>query len=137
MKDNQPPQGQIPPDADGQVGVNLEADHQHGVVRIRFQKSVTWMALPPDLARDFARHMLKMAEQIDQAEDFITWAVFSNPDDHPGLWVARKFKGLRPTGEHYIAPSRSDVRRMIPGIENLVIIERNEGDPPNLVETWI
>lgn len=136
MKDNQPPPEPIPPDADGQVGVNLDADHQNGVVCIRFQKSITWMALPPHLARDFAKQMIKMAEQIDQASTFVTWGVFFNPDDHPGMWVARKFMGLRPT-DVLIAPSRSDVRRMIPGIENMVIIERCEGDPPNLMETWI
>jgi len=136
MKDNQSPE-ENPDHEDGQVGVSLFADHVEGIVRIQFEQSITWIALPTRLARELAHGILIKAEEVEKAQAFVSWGIFFGPYDHPGKWVARRFQGTQPTQEIHVGDSHEQVREAIPGLENLVLVPRQEGDPPFLVETWI
>lgn len=63
-----------------------------------------------------------------------SWAVYRNPSDYPGKWVARRFKNGKPTKTVLVAASLEQVRAMLPA--RLVCVGRFEEDPPQLLETW-
>jgi hypothetical protein len=59
------PDGKLAPDDEGGLNAALVADHQHGMVRIEFGKNLSWLALPPDSARQLAASLITFADQLD------------------------------------------------------------------------
>jgi hypothetical protein len=66
----------------------------------------------------------------------VTWTIYDNPKDCPGMYVMRKFIGGEPTHEVY---SHKDIHRL----RDLMIrsgracFTRSEGDDAAIVETWL
>jgi hypothetical protein len=71
----------------------------------------------------------------NKADALVTWAVYYNPTDQPGKYVARKFIGETPTHECAVGETLEAVRAAIPPW--MVCLARHEDDPANVVEAWI
>lgn len=69
------------------------------------------------------------------------WTVYDHPSDYPNSYVARRFdidgKGVSPTGSLIIAPDLGTLRDMLEFEMHLTRLPRDEGDDPNIIETWI
>jgi hypothetical protein len=69
------------------------------------------------------------------------WTVYKNPKDYPGKYVARLFevdgKGARPTGSIIIMDELDDLRDILAFDMHLTPLNRNDGDDPVIVETWL
>lgn len=61
--------------------------------------------------------------------------VYKNPDDYPEKYVARLFDGTKSTHIVALAESLEELRAAKP--ERMDRIERQEKDPPKIVETWL
>lgn len=67
------------------------------------------------------------------------WTVYDNPKDFPGSHVARRFEfadGQPVATSDIIQGELSDIREAFDRC-GLVCLMRNEGDEPQIVETWI
>lgn len=62
------PRENISEDDAGELRVALAADRAHGVVRIAFGASITWMALPAEDARALAQMLVEMADEVDRGK---------------------------------------------------------------------
>jgi hypothetical protein len=69
------------------------------------------------------------------------WTVYKNPTDYPGKFVARRFDidadGPKPSASVIIAPSLKTLRSILAFEMHLICMPRNEGDEPQIVETWL
>jgi hypothetical protein len=69
------------------------------------------------------------------------WTVYENPRDYPGKFVARRFdvdaKGPKPSASIIIAPNLKTLRSILAFEMHLICMPRNEGDEPQIVETWL
>lgn len=69
------------------------------------------------------------------------WTIFRNPKDYPGKYVVRKFFIERgapgPVADNFVlvADTLDDARRHIPSWMTRLV--RDEGDEPQIVESWI
>jgi hypothetical protein len=97
---------------------------------------VLWFSLPPELAQDLARKLVTRAREVDKANVLTIWAIYHNPTDHPGKFVARKFLGEKPTTECQIGDSLEDLRMEMRRM-GLAFFPRMPGDEPQIVETWL
>jgi len=74
---------------------------------------------------------------------FNSWTVYFNPKDFPYQYVARRFKGTRPTREHYANEDIAKVREWIfervrrKGQGEAWKIDPDVNDDPNIIEVWI
>ena len=74
----------------------------------------------------------------------VVWTIYDHPSDFPHGYVARKFLIVRGKPEpvptlaliqsHSLEAVRVGLLEECPG---LVCIKRNEGDEPQIVETWL
>lgn len=66
------------------------------------------------------------------------WTVYYNPTDFPGKYVARLFKGEKPTGLHTISDTLEELRAKLlrhnPGLARL---NRFPADEAQIVEVWL
>jgi len=60
------PRGKLGDDDDGELAVAVAVDHPHGVIRIAFGTSVSWIALPAEDARALAQMLVEMAEALEK-----------------------------------------------------------------------
>jgi hypothetical protein len=69
------------------------------------------------------------------------WTVYDNPTDYPGKFVARRFdvdgSGPKPTASIIIMEDLEALRDVLQFELGLVKLMRNEGDEPQIVETWL
>lgn len=73
--------------------------------------------------------------------DLLMWAIYDNPSDFPGKFVARPVSLFHSTPEKLafldfvlVADSLAEIRKMLPpGLTNLGADSRDE---PHIVETW-
>jgi hypothetical protein len=69
------------------------------------------------------------------------WTVYSNPADYPGKFVARRFdvdaSGPKPSASVIIMDDLENLRDVLQFEMGLVKLMRNEGDAPQIVETWL
>ena len=69
------------------------------------------------------------------------WTVYKNPTDYPGKFVARRFDidadGPKPSASVIIAPNLKTLRSILAFEMHLICMPRNEGDEPQIVETWL
>lgn len=69
------------------------------------------------------------------------WTIFDSPLNFEGCFVAREFRicqGINvpvPTANHFVATTLDEVRAMLP--PGLFPMRRNDGDEPQIVETWL
>ncbi|MBA1280438.1 hypothetical protein [Stutzerimonas stutzeri] len=66
------------------------------------------------------------------------WTVYERPADHPQQYVARRWIAIpkaEPTSEFLVADDLESLRQKLP--TGLVRMDRNPGDDPVIVETWI
>lgn len=67
------------------------------------------------------------------------WTVYDHPADFPDAFVARKWVvragGPIATPEVVMGVTLEEVRERLP--EGLYPLNRNEGDDPTIVETWL
>jgi hypothetical protein len=70
------------------------------------------------------------------------WTLYRSPDDHPGLYVVRRWVVPRSGGDPvpdpeplYVGRSASEARAAIPSQAD-AIIHRSPDDEPSIVETW-
>lgn len=68
------------------------------------------------------------------------WTVYDHPDDYPHGFVARRHEPQRdgttvPTADVVFAPTLDAVRAKLP--PELYRLEREPGDAPSIVESWI
>jgi hypothetical protein len=54
------PQGQLGPDDEGELRIGIAHDSK-GTVLINFGKEVSWLGMPPPVAIEFAKQILKHA----------------------------------------------------------------------------
>jgi hypothetical protein len=59
------PYGKSRPDDEGELAAAIATDYTHGIIRIEFGKSVAWLALTAQLARDMAAELIKRADELD------------------------------------------------------------------------
>ena len=64
------------------------------------------------------------------------WVVYDHPTDYPGSYVARMWLTEKPTGSIVIAPTLEDLRWLLLSM-GLTPIQRDPGDDPKIVETWL
>lgn len=75
-----------------------------------------------------------------ESEPVEMYTIYHDPDDFPGMYVGRTFTitpgRAQPAAEPFaIAPTLEAVREAIPpGHERF---DRQEGDDPKIVETWV
>ncbi|MNF89348.1 hypothetical protein D3C84_718700 [compost metagenome] len=71
-------------------------------------------------------------------QPLVVWTVFDNPDDYPGVFVARKwlvYAGVYgPTHDVLTGPTLQSVRDQIPA--GLYCSPRSPEDDPVIVESW-
>lgn len=66
----------------------------------------------------------------------ITIAIYKNPSDFPGKYVARRFVGETPElQELAVADTLEEVRQAVP--DGMVLITRSPDDDPCIYETWV
>lgn len=71
------------------------------------------------------------------------WTVYQKPLDYPGQFVARRWESLvengapvsRATADVLVAPDLDGLRAQLPA--GLVRLERQQGDDPVIVESWV
>lgn len=63
-------------------------------------------------------------------------AVYKNPSDYPGKYVARVFDMNRPTNLAVVAETYEELLEAIP-TQAMTRMERSAKDDPVIVETWI
>lgn len=66
------------------------------------------------------------------------WTVYERPLDHPEKFVARRWIATQqpsPTDDVLFADDLDSLRKMMPS--GLVKMQRQQGDDPVIVETWI
>jgi hypothetical protein len=70
---------------------------------------------------------------------FEIWTIYADPNDYPGLFVARKFMLDVPTDEIIISESLTDLREILNtnSAQDLICFERSEVDDPKIVESWL
>jgi hypothetical protein len=64
------------------------------------------------------------------------WAVYENPTDYPGKWVARLFVDGKPTDKMHVAEDHNTLIRIM-AMAGLVRLPRDASDDPVIVETWV
>jgi hypothetical protein len=69
------------------------------------------------------------------------WAVYDNPSDYPGKFVARRFDvdaaGPRPSMSIIIMDDLDKLREMLAFELHLTCLTRSPEDDPKIVETWL
>lgn len=66
------------------------------------------------------------------------YVIYDNPTDHPGKFVVRKWWGDKPTGEGAVTDSLYAARLYIRELGlGLVMVTRDPGDDPCIVESWL
>ena len=69
------------------------------------------------------------------------WTVYNNPTDYPGKFVARRFdvdgNGPRPSASIIVMDDLDKLRDVLAFEMHLTCLTRNEGDEPQIVETWL
>lgn len=67
------------------------------------------------------------------------WTIYRQPRDYPHGYVLRRHvasaKGSRPTEDAFYAYTLAEIRLLVP--PGLVCIGREDGDEPQIVETWL
>lgn len=63
------------------------------------------------------------------------WTIYKHPSDYPNEFVARKFILDKPTSEIKTSDTIETLRLLLP--MGLTRVERNDGDDPVIVETWM
>lgn len=68
--------------------------------------------------------------------EFILYAIYFNPLDHPGKYVVRRWEGLKPDIEPIIVTDElKEAREAIP--DHMYRLDRLTDDDPAILETWI
>lgn len=62
------------------------------------------------------------------------WTVYNSPRDMPGMYVARRWEGDRPTADVFQAKTLQAVRDLLP--PSMHRMPAQPGDDPVIVETW-
>lgn len=69
------------------------------------------------------------------------WTVYDHPRDYPDKFVARRFDvdadGPRPSASIIITETLEMLREILAKDLHLTPLDRNEGDDPVIVETWL
>jgi hypothetical protein len=69
------------------------------------------------------------------------WTVYKHPSDYPDKYVARRFDvdadGAKPSASVIITPDLAQLRHILRFELGLTCLSRNEGDEPQIVETWL
>jgi hypothetical protein len=65
---NKYPRGKLNEDDEGELQFAIGADTKEGVVIISFGKNVSWLGMPPELARDLARLLNQKADEVDKVK---------------------------------------------------------------------
>jgi hypothetical protein len=64
-EDNTNTTAPIREDDEGEVGLAIGTDKEHGVVFVQFPKPVTWFAVDSAMARSIAMSLLEKADDLD------------------------------------------------------------------------
>lgn len=62
------PQGKIHRDDEGACTTAIGSDTKNGVVVIQHEKPTSWVAFPPNQARELAAQILKHADRAERGE---------------------------------------------------------------------
>lgn len=69
------------------------------------------------------------------------WTVYDRPKDYPNSFVARRFLidayGAKPTESIIISDNLRVLRNILAYEMHLTCLNREQGDDPNIVESWI
>lgn len=60
------PEGQVNEHDEGELRLGIAVDYQQAIIHIAFGKKVTWIGLPSQSAREFARLILEKADELDK-----------------------------------------------------------------------
>lgn len=76
---------------------------------------------------------------MEKSKPFVVYCVYENPADFPGKFVARRWVGMDPDyAPAAVSDTLEGVHRILMEIDpNLIRAERNPGDDPVIVETWL
>lgn len=91
---------------------------------------------------DIVRHIVVAQAKAAKQDRLAMWTVYDHPSDFPRGYVARRFeigKGLdgpQPTDD---VVGAGDLQQLRDSLRHagLVCLTRNEGDEPQIVETWL
>lgn len=64
------------------------------------------------------------------------WTVYDHPTDYPEYFVARRFDGLKPTGDIMLSLSLAELRVELV-VRGLTCLTRSPTDDAKIVETWL
>jgi hypothetical protein len=67
------------------------------------------------------------------------WTIYDRPKDHPHGFIARRFevgRGTSTATDHTLAGDLDDIREIL-AQAGLTNIRRQDGDEPQIVESWI
>lgn len=78
---------------------------------------------------------LSVKYACDITKQAFSIAIFHNPDDYPGKYVARAFAGMTGTEAHKICNSLEEAHAVV--LPGMVKFHRSENDNLSVVETWI
>lgn len=65
----------------------------------------------------------------------ISWAIFHNPRDYPGKYVARAFVGDKPTFAAFVCDTLEEANAHVP--PGLVFIPAQPGDHESVIGVWL
>jgi hypothetical protein len=85
-------------------------------------------------------HKILERQQSAQARGVLNmWTVYDHPKDFPHSYVARRFEigGGEPLATNDIIQGELSIIRESFCQCGLTCLTRNEGDDPNIVETWL
>lgn len=71
-----------------------------------------------------------MTEQLE------IWVIYDHPRDHPGWYVARRWIGTEPQSEMFVSKDVGPLQAWMEA-HGLYRLEREAGDDPTIMETWI
>jgi len=86
------------------------------------------------------RDIVKGQWEASQRGQFTIWTIYDRPKDHPEGFIARRFEvggGGKTVATADTINGKLDDIRMALERAGLVNIRRQEGDEPQIVESWI
>lgn len=70
--------------------------------------------------------------------ELCTWTIFDSPDDAPGWFVLRMFRGETPATPALQFKTLEEAREILLRLyPNMVCLPRSPNDHPSVIETWL
>ena len=82
--------------------------------------------------------IVRSIKQVDMSDIYIPFIdVYENPEDYPGMCVARIFDMNRPTDTVIVRKTVKEINRDIKRHHDMIKVARTKDDVPSLVCMWV